>query len=181
MLYDTAQIVRQEGATNAFDASNIVFRDCLSSAATTALYAGLLEAPVAAIENYIHYQKGRKTGEEAIKDAAVAIAKRGRYRCCSRICRNRCRGLPRCRSATYNHRSHLDAHRIRSVWLQFPKAHLERTGGWLAAEPSGHLLLQSTLPHPFRLRNWPISANALGIKPIRSYRLNPYQSRRASQ
>ena len=63
-------------ATNAFDASNIVFRDCLSSAATTALYAGLLEAPVAAIENYIHYQKGRKTREEAFKDAAVSIAKR---------------------------------------------------------------------------------------------------------
>ena len=74
--YDTVQIVRQQGDTNAFDASNIVFRDCLSSAATTALYAGLLEAPVAAIENYIHYQKGRKTGEEAIKDAAVSIAKR---------------------------------------------------------------------------------------------------------
>ena len=74
--YDTVQIVRQKGATNAFDTSNIVFRDCLSSAATTALYAGLLEAPVSAIENYIHYQKGRKTGEEAIKDAAIAIAKR---------------------------------------------------------------------------------------------------------
>ncbi|MYD61170.1 MAG: hypothetical protein F4W91_09040 [Gemmatimonadetes bacterium] len=63
-------------ATNAFDASNIIFRECLTSAATTALYAGLLEAPVATIENYIHYQKGRKTGEEAIKDAAVSIAKR---------------------------------------------------------------------------------------------------------
>ena len=62
--------------TNAFDASNIVFRDCLTSAAMTALYAGLLEAPVATIENYIHYQKGRKTGEEAIKDAAASIAKR---------------------------------------------------------------------------------------------------------
>ena len=62
-------------ATNAFDASNIIFRECLTSAATTALYAGLLEAPVATIENYIHYQKGCKTGEEAIKDAAVSIAK----------------------------------------------------------------------------------------------------------
>lgn len=40
------------------------------------IIAGLLEAPVATIENYIHYQKGRKTGEEAIKDAAVSIAKR---------------------------------------------------------------------------------------------------------
>ncbi|MXX14270.1 MAG: hypothetical protein F4Z86_12630 [Gemmatimonadetes bacterium] len=74
--FDAARIEIKEWTTNAFDASNIVFRDCLSSAATTALYAGLLEAPITAIENYIHYQKGRKTGEEAIKDAAVSIAKR---------------------------------------------------------------------------------------------------------
>ncbi len=67
---------REVHRTNAFDASKIVFRDCLTSAATTALYAGLLEAPVAAIENIIHYQRGRKTGEEAIKDAAISIAKR---------------------------------------------------------------------------------------------------------
>ena len=62
--------------TNAFDASAIVFRECLDTAAMTAMYAGLLEAPVSAIENYIHYQKGRKTGEEAVKDAAITIAKR---------------------------------------------------------------------------------------------------------
>ena len=63
-------------ATNAFDSAGIVFRDCLQTAGITALYAGLLEAPVAAVENYLHYQRGRKTGEEAIKDAAIAIAKR---------------------------------------------------------------------------------------------------------
>ena len=63
-------------ATNAFDASKIVFRECYNSAAATAIYAGILEAPVATIENIIHYQKGRKTGEEAIKDAATAIIKR---------------------------------------------------------------------------------------------------------
>ena len=62
--------------TNAFDASAIVFRECLDAAAMTALYASLLEAPVSAIENYVHYQKGYKTGEEAIKDAAITIAKR---------------------------------------------------------------------------------------------------------
>ena len=59
---------------NAFDAATIVFRDCVESAAMAGLYAGLLEAPVAAIENYIHYQKGRKTGEQAIIDAAKSIA-----------------------------------------------------------------------------------------------------------
>ena len=66
----------QAHATNAFDASVIIFRECLQSAATTALYAGLLEAPVATIENYIHYQKGRKTGEQAIIDAAKSIGSR---------------------------------------------------------------------------------------------------------
>ena len=63
-------------ATNAFDAAGIVFRDCLATAAITALYAGLLEAPVAALENYLHYRRGRRTGEEAIRDAALAIGGR---------------------------------------------------------------------------------------------------------
>lgn len=67
----------QANASNAFDASTIVFRECLQTGAMAALYAALLETPVAAIENYYHYQRGRKTGEEAIKDAAVAIAQRG--------------------------------------------------------------------------------------------------------
>ncbi len=63
-------------SSNAFDAASIGFRDCLETAGITALWAGLLEAPVAAIENCLHYQRGRKTGEEAVKDAAAAIAKR---------------------------------------------------------------------------------------------------------
>ena len=42
----------------------------------TGFYASLLEAPVATIENYYHYKRGRKTGEEAVKDAAMAIRKR---------------------------------------------------------------------------------------------------------
>ena len=61
-------------ATNAFDASTIVMRECATAAATSGLLAGLLEAPVASIENYIHYQKGHKTGEQAVKDAAKSIA-----------------------------------------------------------------------------------------------------------
>ena len=64
----------QAHASNAFDTAQLVFRDCIETAAITGLYAGLLEAPVAAIENYIHYQKGRKTGEQAIIDAAKSIA-----------------------------------------------------------------------------------------------------------
>ena len=62
--------------TNAFDATQIVFRDCIQAAGMAALYAALLEAPVAAVENYIHYQKGRKTGEQAVIDAAKSIALR---------------------------------------------------------------------------------------------------------
>ena len=66
----------QAHATNAFDSAGIVFRDCLETAGMTAMYAGLLEAPVAAIENYLHYKRGRMTGEEAVKEAAMAIGKR---------------------------------------------------------------------------------------------------------
>ncbi len=66
----------QAYAGNAFDTAQLVFRGCIESAAMTGLYAGLLEAPVATIENYIHYQKGRKTGEQAIIDAAKSIAMR---------------------------------------------------------------------------------------------------------
>ena len=64
------------GVGNAFDATSIVLRECLETAGMTALYAGLMEAPVATIENYLHHSRGRKTGEEAIKDAARAIAAR---------------------------------------------------------------------------------------------------------
>ena len=60
--------------SNAFDASQIVMRECANAAVTSGLLAGLLEAPVTATENYIHYRKGHKTGEEAIKDAAKSIA-----------------------------------------------------------------------------------------------------------
>ena len=63
-------------AGNTFDATGIVFRECLEAAGMTALWAGLLEAPVATIENYFHYRRGRKTGEEAVRDAAKAIALR---------------------------------------------------------------------------------------------------------
>lgn len=63
-------------STNAFDASAVVFRECLETAAMTALYAALLESPVAALENIIHHRKGRKSGEEAVRDAATSIANR---------------------------------------------------------------------------------------------------------
>ena len=63
-------------AGNAFDSTGIVLRECLETSGMTALYAGLMEAPVATIENYLHYSRGRKTGEEAVKDAARGIAER---------------------------------------------------------------------------------------------------------
>ena len=63
-------------ATNAFHTSGIVLSECLEAAATTALFSALLEAPISIVENAIHYSKGRKTGEEAIKEAATAIRDR---------------------------------------------------------------------------------------------------------
>ena len=65
----------QAHGANSFDATRIIFRDCLKSAGIAALVAALMEAPVATIENYYNYQRGRKTGEEAIKDAAKAIVR----------------------------------------------------------------------------------------------------------
>ena len=59
---------------NAVQTAGIVLRECATAAATSALYAALLETPVAAIENYIRYQKGVASGEQAIKDAAKSIA-----------------------------------------------------------------------------------------------------------
>ena len=61
-------------ASNTFDATTIAMRECATAAGTSALLAGLLEAPVAFIENRIHYHKGRKTKEAAIRDAANSIA-----------------------------------------------------------------------------------------------------------
>ena len=63
-------------AGNTFDATDLLFRECLETAGMTALWAGLMEAPVATIENYFHYKRVRKTGEEAVQDAAKAIALR---------------------------------------------------------------------------------------------------------
>ena len=68
--------LRQARHTNAIDARGIMFRDCLETAKITAFYSALLEAPVSVIENMIHYHKGRKTGEEAIRDAAKSITMR---------------------------------------------------------------------------------------------------------
>ena len=63
-------------AANTFDVSAILFRECLETAGMTALWAALLEAPVAAIENHLDYQRGKKIGDEAVKDAAKAVASR---------------------------------------------------------------------------------------------------------
>ena len=64
------------GVSNAFRASGVVLSECLEAAAATALFSALLEAPISIVENAIHYRKGRKTGEEAIKEAATAIRDR---------------------------------------------------------------------------------------------------------
>ena len=72
----TGMEVFKSHATNGFDAASIVFRESLGAGLVAGFYASLLEAPVATIENYYHYKRSRKTGEEAVKDAAMAIGKR---------------------------------------------------------------------------------------------------------
>ena len=86
ILWESSGINRARGASdmtgweqfaargsNAFDAAAITLRECATAASTSALIAGLLEAPVAAVENYIRYRKGVATGEQAVKDAARSI------------------------------------------------------------------------------------------------------------
>ena len=86
IMWESSAINRARGASdmtqwdrftaqtnNTFDASRIVMRHCMPGAASAAFTAALMEAPVATIENYIHYKRGRKTGEQAIIDAAKSI------------------------------------------------------------------------------------------------------------
>lgn len=59
---------------NAFDTAGIVMRECATAAAISALYAALLETPVAAIKNYIRYQKGVVSGEQAVMCGGIGQA-----------------------------------------------------------------------------------------------------------
>ena len=86
ILWESSSINRARGAadmtgreqfaaqgSNVFDAAAITMRECATAAGASALFAALLEAPVAAVENYIRYRKGAATGEQAVKDAARSI------------------------------------------------------------------------------------------------------------
>ena len=64
-------------AKNAVDASRIVGRQMAGGAARGAAWAALFEAPISAAVNGIHYGKGRKSGEEAVKSVAADTAKAG--------------------------------------------------------------------------------------------------------
>ena len=86
ILWESSSVNRARGAadmtgreqfaaqgSNVFDAAAITMRECATAAGTSALFAALLEAPVAAVENYIRYRKGVASGEQAVKDAARSI------------------------------------------------------------------------------------------------------------
>ena len=64
-------------AKNAVDASRIVGRQMAGSAMRGAAWAALFEAPISAAVNGIHYGKGRKSGDDAIKSVAADTAKAG--------------------------------------------------------------------------------------------------------
>ena len=64
-------------AGNAVDASRVVGRAIAGGAARGAAWAALFEAPISAAVNGIHYGKGRKSGEEAVKSVAADTAKAG--------------------------------------------------------------------------------------------------------
>ena len=64
-------------ARNCADASGIVAKRMAGGAAKGAVWSAVLEAPVSAIENFIHVKKGRKARENAAKDVTADTAKAG--------------------------------------------------------------------------------------------------------
>ena len=64
-------------ARNAVDASRIFGRQMAGSAARGAAWAALFEAPISAAVNGIHYGKGRKSRDDAVKSVAADTAKAG--------------------------------------------------------------------------------------------------------
>ncbi len=64
-------------AGNSADAAKIVGKNALRNARSATVGAAALELPVSAIENFIHFKKGRTSQKEAAKKTAVNTAKAG--------------------------------------------------------------------------------------------------------
>ena len=64
-------------ARNFADASGIVAKRMAGGAAKGAVWSAALEAPVSAIENFIHVKKDRRTREDAVKNVTADTAKAG--------------------------------------------------------------------------------------------------------
>jgi len=69
--------LRSIKARNFVDASGIVAKRMAGGAAKGAIWAAMFEAPVSAIENFIHVRKGRESRVEAAKQVATDSAKAG--------------------------------------------------------------------------------------------------------
>ena len=64
-------------AKNSVDASRIVGKRMAGGAARGGALAALMEAPISATENFIHFRRGRKSREDAAKAVAKDTAKAG--------------------------------------------------------------------------------------------------------
>ena len=173
----------QGHATNAFDSAGIVFRDCLETAGMTAMYAGLLEAPVAAIENYLHYRRGRMTGEEAVKEAAMAIGKRAGTGAVVGFTVTGAVVLLGAGPLVVTIAPVFIARGYGVVRLYCAKTGYERcvpppvaAASRLASGPGRHVLLQPAMSYEIRLRDRSLCATAVGGEPCHSRSLIPSKS-----
>ena len=58
-------------------ASKVLAKSALKSGAKAGVVAAAIEAPIAGMENYLHWRCGRKTGKQAAKDTAKSTAVAG--------------------------------------------------------------------------------------------------------
>ena len=72
----SAEVAAAKGAGRA-SASKILAKSALKSGAKAGLIAAAIEAPIAGLENYLHWRGGRKTGKQAAKDTAKSTAVAG--------------------------------------------------------------------------------------------------------
>ena len=72
----SAEVAAAKGAGRA-SASKILAKSALKSGAKAGVIAAAIEAPIAGLENYLHWRGGRKTGKQAAKDTAKSTAVAG--------------------------------------------------------------------------------------------------------
>ena len=70
----SASDIRAARSAARSSAINIGLKSVLRSAARAGVIASAIEAPIAGLENFFHWRRGRKSGGQAIKDSGKSVA-----------------------------------------------------------------------------------------------------------